>query len=215
MPPITPGSAVHGDQVDDLFLVATAAIPSDADARLTTLFGFSSNAAPALSAAFAHRHRRKGGSAHPDFRAVGRVVRRAEGLPMVLGLGDDHASTTHREFYLPGIEAAALCDPLHLRDDDRRNCVRPWRWQALPASSASFSIVRLPSGSPVVARMMPHGWGRFCRAGNPAVDGVRSTRSSVVRALSLPPPCSGSTKVPMPTRVMCAGGARQYRGTGG
>ncbi len=72
--------------------------------------------------------------------------------------------------------------------------ISPW--------TASPSIVRLPSSSAVVPRMMATSIGNAWYSSHSRPRSVTtSTRSSVVRSFCLPPVWRGSTYVPSPTWV--------------
>ena len=76
---------------------------------------------------------------------------------MVLGpLGDDDAvDQDARDLDLARVEAAALGDPLDLRDDEPPELRAAMAIASASSVSASRSMVTLPSGSAVVPRMMP------------------------------------------------------------
>ena len=149
------------------------------------------------------------------------AVRRREGLQVVLGLlGHDDAVDQHARHLAPG--AGSACRARRCarpaRSRCRRCCARPCAIASVSSVSASRSIVRLPSGSAVVARISAdRGSGRPCRTATPRRRSRSArTRSSVVAALILPPPWRGSTKVPQADaaeRARLAGGdvAEQVR----
>ena len=129
-PPITPGSAVSVMRSMIFSSLAIAATPSGMPMpRLTTLLAFSSKAA--RRAMILRSLIAIGGSEparRPDLAAEGGIVLRAEGLPVVLGLGDDDAVDQNaRYLHLARVEAAALGDALDLGDDDAARIVRRHR----------------------------------------------------------------------------------------
>lgn len=76
-----------------------------------------------------------------------------------------------------------------------RCCAPPWQWPALPASTPSRSMFRLPSGPAVGADDADLDGERLVKTGSPArrrscaAPGLRWCIGSI-----LPPPCNGSTK---------------------
>ena len=71
-------------------------------------------------------------------------------------LGDDDAIDEDAEdLHLPRVDAAAVGDPLDLRDDDAAGIAAAIAIASAWSVSASRSIVMLPSGSAVVPRMIP------------------------------------------------------------
>jgi hypothetical protein len=200
----------QGDEVDDALLGRHRRHAlGHADAQVHQFAGAQlQRRAPRDHLARPGGHRRHLRQRHAQASGVGRRVGRGEGLRVLLGaLGPHHAVDQHAgHLDLAGLQAAALGHLLHLGDDDAAAVVRGHRHGQVVLRQASRSIVMLPSASAVVPRM------KATEIGNAlveqqllAVELITRTRSSVVRALSLPPCSRGSTKVPRPTRDRCPG----------
>ena len=115
------------DEIDDLFLVGDVgdafrhADPEVHDAVRLDL----ERGAARDDLALVHLHRRNRPHRHLDLAGERGTVRFDEGLPMVLGLGDDHAVDQDARYLdLAGIERAALGDPLDLRNHDTAGIAR-------------------------------------------------------------------------------------------
>ena len=196
------------EQVEHCSSLATLAMPSGMPMpRLTTLFGLQlERRAPRDDLAFgpiciggidSHRH--------ADFAAEGRVVRRRRRSASDARAG----ATTTQSTRMPGIltcrgfSVPRLGDPLDLHDDDaagiargHRDRQRFERQRLLLHRDVAVGVGGGAAHDRDIDRAAP------CRTDTPRRRvSISSTRSSVVRALILPPPWRGSTKVPRPTRV--------------
>ena len=156
---------------------------------------------------------------HADLAGEGRAVRRREGLQWCSGCSATTTQSTSTPGTLTwrGLQRAALGDALDLRDDDAAAVVRRHRdRQRLERQRLALHrqvAVGVGGGGADDADVDREG---LVEQALLAVDRrISSTRSSVVRALILPPPWRGSTKVPRPTRLSVPGLAgRRCRGTG-
>jgi hypothetical protein len=159
--------------------VATLATPSGMPMpRLTTLLGRSSSAA--RRAITLRSHSGMGQHAvlrHPDFAGIGRVVGSDKRLHVVrrLALPAPRRPPAHaRHLDHARVQGAAFGNAFHLRNDNAPELRAAMAMASASSVRASRSMVRLPSGSAVVARMMPTRWERPCRTGIPCRHRVPS-----------------------------------------